>query len=103
MASSGGYVRNGEVRPRKHETPVSMGYIMDGAWSFLNTIGFFFQTLISQEASDAFVANGGRPGGSRARAGTVGGGGAAAPTTRRGVHGMNTVRGMSHNAAVGGG
>ena len=47
------------MRPRKHETPVSMGYIMDGAWSFLNTIGFFFQTLISQEASDAFVANGG--------------------------------------------
>ena len=108
-----GYVSGGTIREQKHETALSFGYVTDSLWSIINQLGFFFSTMVSLEATDAYINGGGSArsssGARRATSSTSSGaraGGAAGgapPNARRGVHGMNTVRGMSHNAAVGGG
>ena len=104
-----GYVSGGTIREQKHETAFSFGYVADSLWSVLNQVGFFFSTMVSLEATDAYVSGANRRGtfgsGSNTASATSrnAGGVQRPPNARRGVHGMNTVRGMSHNAAVGGG
>ena len=106
------YVRGGNLREQKHESALSLGFVVDAVWSVVNQVGHFFHTMISIEATENYVNGTPSQGRATRRTGAtasarstgyrVGSAADRPGVVRRGVHGMNNVRGLSHSAAAGG-